>query len=299
MSNLGREHFWRSVATVSVLTVVLYVGGVFPLKQSLAIGVPLLLAMQHAARLASPAHGYMSSSQEFQPYYVQISPNWYSLLTDYKIVEGDTEWKQVSQSLEGVPLTEYRVLRSGLRYTVLNQRARDSLIYWNNHHVFQTGVDLWADAEPVGIEPDDEHKELERLMSVLRDRGGKAPVRFFCKLGLIETKTLGYLLGLEVPDWWWKKNKESCPRPLQVDDVPLTGQVRLVVSVIPYSEFLGYEGKSDQRATLTLNQHREQFGWKTEERDIEDRLLVLQNPSSTSTSPLSTEKYRGFQECAA
>jgi hypothetical protein len=274
MSVLGREHIWKTVGTVGFVAIALYAAE-FSIKQSVVVAFCLLLVIEYAAELASPAHGFISRATRFQPYYVQIWPNWFRLLADFKIIESDTEWEKVSQSLEKTPSGEYRILRSGLRYTVLNERERGSLVYWNNHHVFQTGIDLWEDLAPVGIEPDEEHEELERVMSILNDRGGKAPIQFFCKLGLIDLKTVGYLLGFIVPDWWWEKNRSACPKPIQEDrgKVPLTGQVKITVAVIPYSEFLAYEGTWNERASLKLDQECEQFGWKREERDTEDRLL--------------------------
>jgi hypothetical protein len=98
-------------------------------------GLAILLALLLFWRAFKPPH--------FEPYWVQLEPNWYQLLLDYGLVKDLEEWQRILATFNQVPAPDYSVLRDGIRFTVLNP----GLIYRNDHREFATHLNF---TEPIG-----------------------------------------------------------------------------------------------------------------------------------------------------
>lgn len=201
-------------------------------------------------------------ARRFSPYCVRVYPNWYELVTDFKLIAKPEEWDAIQQSIEELPSTEYCVLRNGICFTIVHQSedfAR-ALIYSDNHRVFVSEVDFEEDMEPIKV-------EREHRIPTLR----RYNVRFFIKFG-----EEGYNLGIRVPDWWWDEVRASCAKPMKEDKDYPTGQVKLILTTISDREFDPYWEPVEWSSTFykktakqirdRRDQQRQKFGWKTVER---------------------------------
>lgn len=194
--------------------------------------------------------------QSFLPYKVLVQPNWPNLLLDYKLIKDAEEYQQLSEkSLKRAPI-HFTVLRPWLDV------RRPGLIYWNSRNGFVTEEDF---CEPIeGIEF--EIPGLERF-------GDKwSPKVYF------EFAGLGYKLGIEVLDEWWK---QICARgdvgelsKTKADTDPRSGSTRLAVATLPDSEFEDYhdferDNKRRQERDEVRDKKLSLNGWKREARDPE------------------------------
>jgi len=235
-------------------SVLVFVGG-FPVRQGVVLG--LLMAW-----LAFGIRMQMPSARRFIPYWVRVSPNWYQILTDFKLISSVEEWRSVLQSAS----TDYCVLRDGVLFTVV-QESEDfehTLIFWNQHQAFGSEFRFMEDMTPI------QFKRMDPM-------GGHLPARFFMKpwaAGLLA----GYSLGIEVRDWWWEKMKTSCVAPLAVDTNLLTGSVDLTLATLPRKEFDLYWGcwteeyitKVKPKIRVQRDEARQKLGWTAEEHQADD-----------------------------
>lgn len=139
---------WTAAAFAAVVSYLLlaYVAG-FSVRQSIVLALLmawLVGAIAEIAEIARPAR-----RKRFSPYYVRVDPNWYDLLLDFKLISKPEEWHTLRESFETLPSTEYRVLRSGFCFTIVNQSEdfERTLIYANHHQVFVSEVDFQAELD--------------------------------------------------------------------------------------------------------------------------------------------------------
>ncbi len=127
--------------------------------------------------------------KEFEPFYVEIQPQWKELLTDYKLIKGEKEWEELREIIREKVLPGYHVLRNGISFTVLAHDPStppggyaDRLVYWNGRNSFSRRVDF---REWMG--------ELKLLQS--NERRPIVPT-FYVKRGV-----MGYELGIETSEF--------------------------------------------------------------------------------------------------
>jgi hypothetical protein len=248
-----------------------------------------------ALMIASLARGLKSAAAKpamrFSPYYIRVYPNWYDLLIDFKLIDKPEEWHAIQKSFEALPPTDYRVLRSGVCFTVAHQSEdfERTLIYSDNHRAFVSEVDFQEDAEPLRID------RLNRF-----GKANRCDVRFFMKLGGRE----GYNLGIRVPSRWWERVKDSCPKPKKEDADYTTGQIDLILATISYREFdLYWEpvewsntfyDKTSKQIRARRDEHRQNLNWKTIEHDADlGRELGIDWPESIEQKYFTVE-HRGI-----
>lgn len=221
------------------------------LMASLAVGIITIAAAKPAGR--------------FNPYYVRIDPNWYDLLIDFKLIDKPEEWHAIQKSFEGLPTTEYRVLRSGICFTVVHQSEdfERTLVYSDNHRAFVSEVDFEEDVEPIRVEHTNPFGEPNTC-----------DVRLFMKSG-----GHGYNLGIRVPGRWWDQVKGACPKPIKEIDNHPTGRVELILATISHREFDLYWEPVEWSSTFydktakqirgRRDEQRQKLGWKTIEHDAD------------------------------
>jgi hypothetical protein len=207
-------------------------------------------------------------TEGFTPFFVSVRPNWYELLRDYKIVQTDEEsfwrktdeqWHQLQNKSEGTSTPKYSALRSDIFFTVLQPRHDaylPGLIYWDSRQRFVNEVEFEERIEEIKIE----HPHLKgRLWS---------PELYF-KPGIH-----GYELGLTVQEGWWKQicAADEALAKIKADTNHLTGMTRLVVAILPFSEFDSYLRESEHNDRRRKKRLAER-GWKREDPDPELALL--------------------------
>lgn len=215
----------------------------------------------------------------FSPFWVRVSPNWYDLLRDYRIVETDEKtfwhdthlaWRQLQEKTEGDSADIYSVLRDDIVFTMLKPGPFDGLLYWNSHRIFRSEVDFGERIEEIKIT----HPTL--------GEGWDWSPDVYLKWGRD-----GYELGLEVNAEWWERTcaAEEAKQLAKIKSDPqhLTGTTRLAVATLPYSEFAIYaEGNVPaswyDTATLKKQERNKdaelaKAGWKREESDWESHHL--------------------------
>jgi hypothetical protein len=213
----------------------------------------------------------------FSPYCVSVYPNWYQLLSDFKLIRTDEEWRRLCKAANEAPERSYTVFRSGFTFTVIRPPADDGLLpgltFWDNRKVFLAELEL---SEAV--------IELEDKFS-LPGREGEHP--FFHHPTWSNLPRLcfkwgagGYEIGLEVQDDWWQHLRQSegmgeLAKVKEDRDYPC-GTSRLAIATLPYSEFGLYYQNVDydslKKAQETMDKQLEANGWKRKvERDSEIR----------------------------
>lgn len=224
------------------------------------------------ARRGNSGNSAARPKEAIQPILRAGRSNWYDLLLDFKLISKPEEWHTLRESFETLPSTEYRVLRNGFCFTIVNQSEdfERTLIYANHHQAFVSEVDFQAELDGVRAEPEGEFDRAFRRLS-------KSDVHVFLKFG-----GEGCNLGLRVPSSWWDRMKGSCPRPLKEDQDHPCGRVNLVLAVISYREFDLYwerEWNSKFEKTVTeirsrRDEERRKFGWKTTTHEYDSELAI-------------------------
>lgn len=180
----------------------------------------------------------------FQPFYVQVMPNWYELLSEYKLIDKES-WAALEKKIEGNDNAKYNVLNSGIMFTVLKSDSEYELIYNNHKKYFRSEVEF--------------REKLEEIQ-VPTDNGGFYIPYFSVKWGIE-----GYELSITTPE---SRKKSYMPG----DDGDL-----VKITTIPYSVF---HMPSKRFGVTTPDEYKKQIernGWIAEERDGEQRIMGWPN----------------------
>ena len=213
----------------------------------------------------------------FSPFRVSVYPNWYELLSDFKLISTEDEWHKLCEAANETPEHEYTVFRSGFAFTVIKPPADDGLMpglaFWDNRKVFLAEVEF---SEPV-IRIEDEfglRGRSEDHAFFHHPKWADLP-RFCFKWG-----PGGYEIGLEVQDDWWEHLRESKAfgelAKINGHRDHLCGTTRLVIATLPYPEFGLYYQNADYDSLKgiqeAMDQQLEANGWKRKvEQDSEIR----------------------------
>lgn len=266
--------FIRILAKEIAFLAVFYAGvrylGDFTLRQSIALTFIAWIGYELNARLKASRR----VEKVFEPFCVSIYPNWYELLSDFKLIGSMEEWHRLREETEKVPASEYSVFRGGFLFTVIkppsDQGLLPGLTYWNNHKIFLSEVELSASI--VEIKDDSGMPRLEEEHPFLKHpRWAQLPEVYF-KWG-----TDGYEFGLEVQGDWWKHRCESGVigelAKIKEHKDYLCGTTRLVIATLPYAEFGIYYDVPVDRVKeweKVRDKQLEAHGWKRKvERDSE------------------------------
>lgn len=261
----------KTVGTLLVVYLCCRYFGEFSTKQSIVLIVLAWLGFG----LYESVSALQRPTQSFLPFCVSIYPNWYPLLSDFKLLGNEDEWNRLCEAMNKVPATEYSVFRSGIFFTVIAPPSVDGLLpgltYLSNHKDFVSKVEIF--------------ESIVNLEHEQRNRRGQHPFfnqplwanlpELFFKFG-----TGGYEIGLEVQHEWWEQLCEAG----QIGELAKTkshrdyacGTTRLTVATLPYSEFGIYYQRSDYKRMTEQQDAREKQlearGWKRRvERDSEIR----------------------------
>jgi hypothetical protein len=225
-----------------------YVAGM-PMRWSIVLA--LVIAGIHRNLL----HLAPKSLARFTPYYLNVIPKWYEILTDYKIISGKEQWETIENTWKEKPYPEHLFIRDGMSLVFVSEsdNAERTLIYSNDYQVFMSEIDVRENLHGVTIPNESE--------TMQRNLGDYEP-RFFIKIGMH-----GYDLGIEVQNSWWERIKAICPKPLDEKQEHLFGTVKLVLAKIPLEEFtpywepVEYDSNFHERFEKKQKQGREKYGW--------------------------------------
>lgn len=203
----------------------------------------------------------------FSPFCVSIFPNWYELLSDFRLIRSEEEWHRLCNATDEASTDSYSIFRRGFVFTVIRPPADEGLLpgltFWDNRKTFLSEVELSGSI----IEVRDE--------SAWRHRGEEHPFFEHPKwAGLPEVYfrwgTGGYELGLEVQDKWWEQLCKSGGMGELVKFKEhrdhMCGTTRLVIATLPYSEFGVYYQNVDygqmKKQQEARDKQLEANGWK-------------------------------------
>jgi hypothetical protein len=237
--------------SVVIVYLILNYGAQIPTRQSMVLAVLFGMLFQSAN------HAAAKPTLRSMPYWVRTIPKWYEIFTDFKLLQNPEDWSTVRASGESVERGQFSVFRDPLWFSVVQRSAdgEQTLIYLNSYKSFVSEIDLREDLDIISIIDEKEGYHLLR----------NEKVRFFAKYG-----GLGYEIGLELPDWWWDKNKASCPPVVSETKEYSFGTVRVALAVIPYREFdvywqpVSWSKDFMDRVDKTQEEHRKKFGWVAE-----------------------------------
>jgi hypothetical protein len=207
---------------------------------------------------------------------VRVYPKWYELLTAFKLIDSAEEWDTLQKHAEEMASGNFNILTHAICFTVVSEppACERKLIYWNNYHTFASDVYFEERIEPSDIgqlgqvlEPEDRGREIDAL--------DLRAASFFMK-----SCGGSYNLGLVVPDWWWDKTRDSCPKPIEEFRISPTGQVEVTLARISYPEFdfycrrerwnRHYEKRTVKRLSDLRDKQRDKFGWRREDHRVSD-----------------------------
>lgn len=193
----------------------------------------------------------------FAPFCVTLFPNWYQLLSDFKLIRDEEDWKRLCEASEKIPTSKYNVLRSGFWFTVIKPPQSNGLLpgltFWNNEKVFLNELELNVpviEAEESGLSFrfGEKHKFFDHP-------SWSSLPRIVFKWG-----SGGYEIGLKVQYDWWKERCASGELKelanVKEDRDHLCGTTRLLIATLPYSEFAAYYQNVDYAA-----QQKQQEAW--------------------------------------
>ncbi len=221
----------------------------------------------------------------FSPFRVSIQPNWYELLSDFKLIRSVEDWHRAFAEAGKLQALEDHIFRRGLNFTVIRPPSDNGLepglVFWDDRKLF-----LSHDAELREVLIRDNSvpsvKEILGKHPIFDHPRSPSPALFFRSFG-------GYQIGLEVgPEWWEELCKCGQAGELaetEADaDYLLFGKTRLVIATLPYSEFDAYyknlgDNQMNRQAEV-LDKQLEANGWTRKiegDSDIPDPWSHLQH----------------------
>jgi hypothetical protein len=233
----------------------IFVGG-FPIRQGAVLGL-LIVWLWYGV-----GHAGVEPTRRLIPYWVEVSPNWCQILTDFRLIGSLDEWHSIQESV--MSSVDPHILLVGVHFTVV-QKSEDlkrTLIFSRGH--FQSRLDFQWDISPIQIE--DSRRDLSYQRAELFMKPARPP------------RVVGYDLGIRVPYWWWEKVKGSCPVPLDEDHDRGTGYVGLALATLPLKEFDSYWElvnwtgeyilKTRPQIRKRRDEARQELGWTAENHYI-------------------------------
>jgi len=179
---------------------------------------------------------------EFSPFWIQIQPNWYQLLKDYRLIDDDS-WKRIGEKVEKryKERPGYNVLEDGITFTVLKSEGNSDLVYNNNHATFHSDVDF-----------------RERISDI--EMESKRKLLPFSPAFSVKWGIDGYKLSITTP--------ESFEKVFMVgDDNDL-----IEITTIPYGLFHMSKYRFGVLKQKELDKFIQKYGWTMKEQHSEESL---------------------------
>ena len=211
----------------------------------------------------------------FSPFCVSVHPNWYELLSDFKLIHAKEEWHRLYGAANDTSDGNYAVFRHGFAFTVIRPPADDGLLpgltFWDNRKRFLAEVEL---SEPI-IEIEGKLLRQEKEHPFFHHPRWSSLPRLSFKWG-----SGGYEIGLEVQNDWWEQLRRDGTlgdlAKIKEHKDHLCGTTRLVIAKLPYSELGLYYRANDygqvKKQRELMDKELEANGWKRKlEEDSEIR----------------------------
>ncbi len=185
----------------------------------------------------------------FEPFWVSIRPNWYSICEDFGLASVE-KWTEIERKCEATP-AEYSVVRNGLNFTMLSQ----TLFFSNDHQSFFGELDFMIAIEE--LRPDkDQFSTFAPCLYLKQTVVGEREKSLVLEFGLVTQKSLHESIGIR-------------------DD-----RSHIPIARLPEIVFFGYMHPDTYGNWSKMKKIDEQtkkelarFGWTQDERDPEDSWL--------------------------
>lgn len=244
-----------------------YIGD-FSTQQSILLAILLAILAVYVEYLS---HG---SKARFCPYYLDIAPNWFLILSDFRLLAKPEYWSKIEEYVEHAPKGAYCLLRDNIRITVLHPEdlTSRSMVYTStvpHQGYFTTKVHFSEEINPLSFASD----------IPLLDVFGKQTPNF-----LVNSGPDGFRLAISIPDKFWSEIQNSCPKPDAINHQHATGTVELTLAVIPNSEFdlywkprssqVSYNMKILPKLQAYIREQRKRFGWEAKKHEEIPELAI-------------------------
>jgi hypothetical protein len=236
-----------------------------PLRWSIVLALVIAGIHRHLLYVAP------KTVRRFTPYYMNVIPNWYVILSDYKIISGKEHWRKIQDTWEDRPRPQYVFIRDGMSFVFVSQSDdfERTLIFSNDYNFFMSEIDMGE--ELYGLTMPHHRNTLQNVF-------GDYQPRFFIKYGIE-----GYDLGVEVESDWWKSMKSTCPEPLAERQEHAYGITKLILAKVPLQEFTPYWEPVEYDLTFNdqyekrQRQGREKYGWTLLKSRDDDEVRTRQS----------------------
>lgn len=247
--------------SAALLCIVFYYGANLQLRQSIVEALTLAAICSYFSYYLDGLQSRIGNSlqkpdRKFLPYWVRIDPKWEKILLDFHLISSLDEWESIKKDV-------WNNLPFGIAFTVLRDESdsSDMLVYEasvQNTLPFKREVEVCRDIEPINFR---ENRSFR--------------LRIFAE----QTGT-GYELGIIVPVKWWDGVNATCPRPVREDPGDEYCEVKLILAMIPHTEFAWYcrqergigpsnmfkadhqrQVYEEWRRNVATNQHEERKRW--------------------------------------
>ena len=144
----------KAILLLTVLYVCFRYLGDFSPQQSSALTVVTCLLYGLYENLKAKFEVSREIQNVFSPFRFSIYPNWYELLSDFKLIRSEEEWNRLSEAAEAQSKTaNYVFYRKGFSFTVLKPMTENSqppgLIYSDNLKFFLNEADFSESVMPI------------------------------------------------------------------------------------------------------------------------------------------------------
>ena len=86
-----------------------------PMRWSIVLALVIAGIHRHLLYVAP------KSLARFTPYYMNVIPKWYEILTDYKMVNGKEQWQKIEDTWKERPFPDHVFIRDGMSLVFLGQ----------------------------------------------------------------------------------------------------------------------------------------------------------------------------------
>src|SRR5216684_6792287 len=171
--------------------------GSFSVRQSAVLTILACICYELGAKF----NASRKVESAFEPFCVSIHPNWYQLLTDFKLIGSTEEWHRICEERDREPTSGYSALRTGFFFTVIlppSGGMPPGLTFWNDRQTFLGGMSLSESVIEEKGEGGMSTLKTEAHPFFRHPKYAQLPEIYF-KWGVG-----GYELGLEVSRDWWE-----------------------------------------------------------------------------------------------
>ena len=195
----------------------------------------------------------MKQKPDFEPFWVTIQPNWYSLCQDFHLADVE-KWQDLLKQWQRPASSEYSILHDGVTFTMLSKK----LFYSNNYQNFFGELDLKIPVEELKPESGTFGRPFTPQLYIKRSLAGEKRTLPVIEFGLVTEESLKR--GFHPAD-----EKANLPFA-QLPEVIFYNYFNSELNgEVDYDQAKRWEKEGQMRLV--------EYGWTQKERDPEDSWL--------------------------